>query len=104
MSQRRVLVTREVSLPPYACVCVKAGALWSFEQPISERHTLVLAAERRQGKNRWAWQVSLYVTKTATFVRYLGKSFTAVGNLKQAQAAAEDFATAWLHEETEGGR
>lgn len=104
MSRRRLLVTREVALPPYVWVCVKAGALWSFEQPISDRHTLVLAAERRQGKNRWAWQASLYVTKTATFVRYLGQSFSAVGNLRQAQAAAEDFVATWLHEQTEGVR
>ena len=102
MSRRRLLVTREVALPPYVWVCVKAGALWSVEQPISDRHTLVLVAERRQGKNRWAWQASLYVTKTATFDRYLGRSHTAIGNLKQAQAAAEDFAADWLHEQAEG--
>ena len=91
-------------MPPYAWVCVKAGVLWSFEQTISDRHTLVLAAERRQGKNRWAWQASLYVTKTAQLDRYLGRSHTAIGNLRQAQAAAEDFAGAWLHEQAEGGR
>ena len=100
MSNRGVVVTRTVALPPYAWSMTKerSGTIWGVDLQVSDNRVVLLSAFRSLG-GRWTWTVHLHriTKKSLAYDTRIARGIART--LTLAKPAAEAATKAWLGEQ-----